>query len=209
MLQDTIDNDSEPYRIIIDGRHPHRLLLVSRAMLEQRGEVEPLWHRDAADTRSFKALTRWTAIRRDRWQEWGELAESLGHRAFYQHMRERMEIEPPAECLGTMLTRMEDPAEILIAESMHGPQGLFTQPLYVHRFASPTARDRFYDWLYSDDNVHAMNELAMLGYQDGATALGEALDRIASEPIVGSRAERRRRAKSARKAARRQPSTVA
>jgi len=209
MLQDRIDNDSEPYRILIDSHHPHRLLLVTRAMLERRGEVEPLWHRDAADARSFKALIQWTAIRRDRWQEWGQLAECLGHRAFYQHMRERMEIEPVAECIGTLVTRRDDPVEIMIGESMHGPLGLFTQPLYVHRFASPAARDRFYDWLFADENVHAMNDLAALGYADGALALGKALDRIADKRPVGNRAERRRQSKVTSKAARRQPSIMA
>lgn len=207
MLQDRIDN-TEPYRIVIDHRNPLCLVLATQAMLETDGPVEPLWHREAADARSFEALIRWTAIRRDRWQEWGQLAESLGRPAFYEHMRQRMELEPPAECLGTMVTRMDHPAEIMIGESMHGPQGLFNQPLHIHRFASPDGRDRFYEWLYSDDNVHAVEALAQLGYAEGAIALGKALDRIAAVKPAGSRAERRRRAKADAKAGGRQPATV-
>jgi len=203
MLQDRIDN-TEPYRIVIDGNTPLRLVLASQAMLEQGGMIEPLWHRDAGDIRSFNALLNWTAIRRDRWQEWGQLAEALGRPAFYQHMRERMEIEPVAECIGTMVTRLDDAQEIAISESMHGPNGLFYQPLYVHRFESSAARDRFYDWMYSDENVSAIDALTILGYADGAIALGDALDRIASVPTVGARAERRRRSKETRKAAHRQ-----
>lgn len=208
MLIDRIDN-TEPYRIIIDSHTPLRIVLTSQAMLERGGMIEPLWHRDAADVRSFNALLHWTAIRRDRWLEWGQLAEALGRPAFYQHMRERMEIEPPAECIGTVVTRLDDPAEILIGESMHGPQGLFTQPLHSHRFASPAARDRFYEWMYSDDNVHAVNALCQLGYAKGAIALGDRLDEIAASSPADTRAERRRRAKAAAKAGARQPATVA
>lgn len=200
MLQDRIDND-EHYRILIDHRNPLRIVLATQAMLEAKGPVEPLWDREAGDARSMAALLRWVAIRRDRWQEWGQLAEALGPAAFYQHMRERMDAEPPAECIGTMVTRLDDAHEIAISESMHGPHGLFYQPLYVHRFVSPGARDRFYDWMYCDDNIHAVDALARLGYADGALALGKALDRIAEDRPAGNRAERRRRAKAEAKAA--------
>ena len=44
-------------------------------------------------------------------------------------------------------------------------------------------------------------DLARLGYADGAIALGKALDRIAEDRPAGNRAERRRRAKAAAKAA--------
>lgn len=209
MLQDRIDN-SEQYRILIDHRNPLCIVLASQAMLEADGPVDPLWHREAGDARSMDALLRWMAIRRDRWQEWGQLAESLGRPAFYAHMRERMEIEPPAECIGTMVTRLDDAHEIAISESMHGPQGLFYQLLYVHRFKSADARDRFYEWLYSDDNIHAVDALAQLGYADGAIALGKALDRIVAVKPAGNRAERRRRAKAeAKSSATRRPRALA
>lgn len=196
-------NDDEKYIVLIDNHNPLRVVLASRAMLEAKGSVEPLWHREAGDARSMAALLRWVAIRRDRWQEWGLLAEHLGPDAFYKHMRDRMELDPPGECMGTMVTRLDDDTGIMIAESMHGPQGLFNQPLRVHRFASAAARDRFYEWLYADDNIHAVNALARLGYADGGIALSEALDRIAAVPPVGNRAERRRQATAAGKAVRR------
>lgn len=152
------DND-EHYRILIDNRNPLRILLATQAMLRWP-DPSPPWHREAGDAGSMDALLRWVAIRRDRWQEWGQLAEDLGPSAFYQHMRERTEAEPPAECIDTMVTRLDAAHEIAIPESMHGPQGPFHQPLYVHRFASSAARDRFYDWMYSDDNGNAVDALA-------------------------------------------------
>ena len=76
------------------------------------------------------------------------------------------------------------------------------------RFASPDARDRFYEWLYSDDNIGAVDALAQLGYAEGAIALGKALDRITELTTAGNRAERRRRAKVEVKAERQQPAAA-
>lgn len=208
MLQDRF-NDDEQYRVVIDRHNPLCIVLASQAMLRASGPVEPLWHREAGDERSMDALLRWAAIRRDRWQEWGQLAQVLEPKAFYEHMHERMCHEPPGECIGTMMTRLDDATGIIISEYLHGPQGLFSQPLHIHRFASSAARDRFYEWLYADDHIHAVDALARLGYAEGAIALGQALDRIACVSPVGNRAKRRRRKNVSGNMARRQPSTVA
>ena len=55
MLQDRIDND-EHYRILIDNRNPLRIVLATQEMLEAKGPVEPLWHREAGDARSMAAV---------------------------------------------------------------------------------------------------------------------------------------------------------
>ena len=128
MLQDRIDND-EHYRILIDSSNPLRIVLATQAMLRA---ADP-WNRSGTARRATRG--RWTRCGAG-WRSvatagrsGGQLAESLGRPAFYAQMRERMEIEPPAECIGTMVTRMDDAREIAISESMHCPQGLFHQPL--------------------------------------------------------------------------------
>lgn len=193
MLLPHIDN-TEHY-LIISHRESFSLRLVTQTMLKQTSRVDALWHRVAGDTASFDALLRWCAIRRDRWQEWGQIAEALGRDTFAEHMRERMDAEPVGVCLGTLVRRMADPREILLSDAMQGPQGMFEEPLATHRFASPTVRDRFFEWLFTDDNIDQLNSLSSLGYREGAVALGKSLDEIAATPAAPSPANRRRRSR--------------
>lgn len=201
MLPPYIDN-TERYRFVIDRRNTLCVVFATQAMLAANGPVTPLWHREAGDERSLNALIRWIAVRRDRWQEWGRLAETIGAEAFYSHMRERMQEEPIAEPTGPLLQRRDDPVEILLGEMMHGPQGMFLEPLYLHRFASPEAREAFYDWFFQGTNHENLAALVDVAFSDGTALLGEMLDRLAevgAAPVP--RAERRRRAKAAIKAA--------
>lgn len=201
MLPPFIDN-TERYRFVIDRRNTLCIVFATQAMLEANGPVTPLWHREAGDARSLDALIRWVAVRRDRWQEWGRLAEALGAEAFYAHMRERMAVEPIAERTATIVQRQDDPNEILIGEMMHGPQGLFVEPLYVHRFATPEALAAFYDWFNAEQNYQDVEGLVRVAFGEGTAVLGGILDKIAaSTGSAITRAERRRRAKAANKAA--------
>lgn len=195
MLLSHIDN-TEPYRFVIDRRNTLCIVFATQAMLEFNGPVAPLWHREAGNAQSLDALIRWVAVRRDRWQEWGRLAEALGREEFYQHMRQRMEAEPPALCTGTVVQCQDDPVEVMFGGMMHGPQGLFLEPLYTHRFASPEARDSFYGWLWSDGNHELADSLVHIAFTAGTAELGRELDRIAADPKPLSRAERRRGAKA-------------
>lgn len=201
MLTSYIAQD-EFYKFVIDRRSGLRIVFTSQEMMERKGQVEPLWHREAGDQRSFEALIRWAGVRRAKWQIWGELAETIGRDAFYQHMRDLMAAEPVVECTGTVVQRQEDPCELVMGEMMHGITGIQVEELYRHRFASPQARDSFYDWFFTDRNCGLAAALLQIGYSHGTSALGDALDEIAAQggkPL--SRAERRRRAKRAAKAA--------
>ncbi|MDH7971286.1 hypothetical protein QH494_03760 [Sphingomonas sp. AR_OL41] len=201
MLLSHID-DTEPYRFVIDRRTTLCIVFATQAMLEHNGMVEPLWHREAADARSLDALVRWVAVRRNRWLEWGQMAEALGQPAFYQHMRDRMEIEPIAERTGTMVQKRDDPAEILISDMLHGPQGMFTEPLYLHRFRSAAARKAFYDWFYSGENHEDIEALVQVAFAHGTEVLGRILDEIAASANSTSRVPTgRRRGKATQKAA--------
>ena len=195
--------ENEFYTFVIDQRHGHYVVLTSQEMLSREGPVEPLWHREAADERSFDALLRWVMVRRGRWQEWGQLAEALGPTAFYQHMRERMAVEPLEECTGSVLQREDDPREIVLGEMMHDPRGLHIEELYRHRFASPKARERFFDWFYTDRNCDSTADLLLIALNEGTAQLGRRLDEIATEfrkrhrraePRAGAKARARTKA---------------
>lgn len=201
MLPSYIDN-TEPYRFVIDRRNTLCIVFATQAMLTTNGPVVPLWHREAGDARSLNVLIRWIAVRRDRWQEWGRLAEALGAEGFYAHMRERMAAEPIAECTGTVVKRRDDPVEILISDLMHGPHGIFLEPLYLHRFATPEAREAFYDWFLAGDNHESIEALVGVAFSDGTAVVGALLDRLAeTAPAPLKRAGRRRRTKAAMAAA--------
>jgi len=196
MLQAHIE-ENEKYSFVVDRRDRLMIVLVTQDMLTVQGAVEPLWHREAGDDRSLNALLRWVAVRRARWQEWGALAQAIGRSAFYMHMRDLMAAEPVSEVVGTVVQPQEDPCEIAMGEMTQGPAGMCIEVLYRHRFSTDQARNNFFDWFYMDENHKLAEALLQIGYCEGTSALGEALDQIAaraSEPL--SRAERRRRAKA-------------
>ena len=193
---------NEKYRFVIDNRNSLCVIFATQAMMNAKVPTEPLWHREAGNDESMRALVRWVGIRRAHWQEWGRLAEAIGRDAFYRHMHDLMTAEPPALCTGTVVQRQADPREIAIGEMMHGPAGLHLEMLCRHRFASPAACDRFYEWFLTDRNCDLADPLLQIAYSQGTAALGQVLDELATDgakPL--SRAERRRQAKAAAKAA--------
>ncbi len=196
MLVPKID-DNEPYRFFIDDHNPLRLVLATSAMLDATEPMEPLWQREAGDARSFLALSRWIFLRRDRWPEWGQLAENLGRKFINQHMRKRMELEPICENVGASVASKDHPDEVVFYDNFHGPQGLFAEPIATHRFATPSARAQFFEWLYTDENILVLNNLAEIAYLHGTVALGEMLDKLAAHQGATNRAGRRRRPKAA------------
>ena len=179
MLLTHIDPNAR-HTFAADRRNGFHLLFVTTDMLKQ-SYFEPHWVREAGDERSFAALLRWTSVRRDQWQAWGRLAEAIGREAFYQHMRDLMTAEPIAECTGTVVQRQDDIREIVLGEMLAGTDGVVIEELYRHRFASAAARDRFYDWFYTDRNCDSVAALLQIGYNQGTAALGRALDALADD----------------------------
>lgn len=189
--------ENEFYTFAVDQRRGHHVVFATQEMMTRNGSVEPLWHREAGDERSLRALRRWVGVRRDRWQEWGRLAECIGTAAFYQHMRDLMAAEPVEECTGTVVQHGDDPQEIILGEMMHGLRGVHIETLYRHRFVSPAARSSFFDWFYTDRNCDLAAGLLQVAYSKGTAELGRRLDELVADlqkPL--SRAERRRRAKA-------------
>lgn len=174
--------ENENYKFVIDHGNPLCIVFASQALLAANASVQPLWHREAGDERSFKALVRWIGVRRARWQEWGRLAEAVGRDRFYRHMHERMAAEPIGECVASVMQPLDDPRALLVGEMLNGPTGLVTEELYVHHFDTPAKRKQFLDWLYTDDNFNHAGTLIQVAYSHGTTVLGEMLDQIANGP---------------------------
>ena len=196
MLPEHISQD-EKYKFVIDNRQGFYIVFVPGYLFGHHTPFEPLWHRQAGDERSFRALVRWVGVRRARWQEWGRLAEALGRNAFYQHMHDLMIAEPVAECVGWTVQGLDDPHEVGMGEMIQGPNGLQTEELYRHRFKSAAARDRFFQWFYSDENFNCAPALLQIGYSRGTAELGKTLDELAEEvPKAQPRAKGKRKLKA-------------
>lgn len=195
--------ENENYKFVIDHRNPLCIVLASQALLAANTPVQPLWHREAGDERSFKALVRWIGVRRSRWQEWGRLAEALGRDRFYHHMAERMALEPIGECTASVMQPLDDPRALMVGEMLNGATGLVTEELYVHRFDTAAKRKQFLDWFYTGDNCAHAATLIQVAYSHGTTVLGEMLDQIANgpKPLKANRKTGRRAAPKNRKAA--------
>lgn len=195
MLPKIIDNN-EPYTFML---RPDRLSLVfaSKHEFEHGGMIQPLWVRETADARALQALLRWVAVRRDLWTAWGKLATAVGHAAMVRHMERLLEASPLGEVVGTFVRRHDDDARaITLGETLAGGAGLAFDTLYVHRFASPQMRERFFAWFNTGNNNRAAEELVHVGYNTGTDTVGELLDRIAAEmpgaaPASGATASKR------------------
>lgn len=197
MLQETIEADG-PYSFLVERSARPRIIFATREMIAAREPVDPLRQREASDEQSFTALVRWAGVRRARWSDWGKLAERIGPTAFDQHMCGLMDAEPPVLVTGSVIQRSHDPLVIVVAEMVQGRAGLKIEALYHHKFASAGQRHRFYDWFYTDRNCDLAADLIQIAYSAGTAALGEVLDRLATDGAKpNSRAERRRRAKAA------------
>jgi hypothetical protein len=190
--------ENENYKFVIDHGNPLCVVLASQALLAANTPVQPLWHREAGDQRSFDALIRWIGVRRARWQEWGRLAEALGRDRFYLHMAERMALEPIRECVASVVQPLDDPRALRIGEMLNGATGMVIEELYVHHFDTAAKRKQFLDWFYTADNCDHAGALIQVAYSHGTTVLGEMLDQIASGP-KHSKANRKTARRSARK----------
>ena len=178
MLLKKIDADTENYFFVQDCKRGFFLLFTS-AEEYKRNPFHPLWAREAADERTFKAMVRWAAIRRDRWQEWGELAERIGRDAFYDHLAGLMAAEPAELPTATLVHKSANPWEIELGQMLHGPHGRRAEYLHVHRFASAAARDGFFAWLYADDNISSAQILMDVAFGGGTDELDILLDKLA------------------------------
>lgn len=180
MLPKVIDNN-EPYTFMSS---PDRLslLFASKLELEHGGLIQPLWVRETANARTLQALLRWVAVRRDLWTAWGKLATTVGHVAIARHIERLLEASPLREVVGTFVYPHDDDAcTIILGETLAGGAGLAFDTLYLHRFASPQMRERFFTRFNTGDNNRAAEELVHIGYNIGTDTVGDLLDRIAAE----------------------------
>lgn len=157
----------------------------------------PHWVAPCGDRRSLDAMCRWTAARRDKWQEWGELAGRIGRQAFSRHMHQLIEDEPLAEVVGTLFSRGDDPLELLLGETLQGPNGLRSEVLYVHRFKTAADYHAFNKLCFKTENRDIPQTLVAVGYNEGSDAVGELIEKL----VAGARSKRRRGGERARKAA--------
>ncbi|QXQ06127.1 hypothetical protein KX816_18390 [Sphingosinicellaceae bacterium] len=153
MLLQHID-DSGSHLFVGDIRDGYLFVLLTRAMFERGGHINPLWGRAATDRRTFDELGRWLSIRRDQWPAWGRLAEAVDHEAVGRHMSKLLTETPIAEVIGTVVRKHEDPVEVVFGEMLFSRNGTDFEEVYRHRFTTSAARDRFRDWMFTHDNIH-------------------------------------------------------
>lgn len=192
MIPKRIDADTENHHFLIDKRDGFHLVFVSREM-KKVSPFHPHWVGTCGNEESLHAMTRWTAVRRDQWQEWGALAESIGQQAFAAHMRAMFDAEPLARVEGALIQRQDDPAQVGIGEMLYGPHGVRFEVLHVHTFQSAAACERFHSWFNSDCNHRLAEGLVSVAYTAGTDALSATLDEIAAKGPAPKRAPRGRR----------------
>ena len=186
MLPAIIDRN-EHFQIILDDTRGFHALLVTADQLGGSNPMVTLWVGTCLDDATLSALARWLGFRRDQWQDWGKLAERIGHEAFAQHMHAMMVAEPPEHVLGATITLHADPRELTIGEQLQGGSGMRSELIYRHRFASAAMRDRFVRWLPASDDFHVLERLVQLAYSEGTKALGLELDRMAAAPVAAAK----------------------
>lgn len=167
------------YRFAIDPRNPLRIIFEEQEIFAPERAGEPAWQYEAPTLRLLDAMIRWLALRRERWNAWGELAECVGSPALDDHMRRTMTVEPVATRPCTVIEYSDDPTDLLIGEMTHGAQGFAVAPLHQHRFATGAARERFRDWINrnGDDGLDALVSDKLL---EGPAALDASIDGIAA-----------------------------
>ena len=194
MIPEFIDN-TETHCFVLDDRGGLCVLFASRAAIARGGVVKPLWYREIADRRTVDALLRWTAMRRDQWSAWGRLGEAAGCDVLNLHIQKLLDAEPIAEIMGTALQVSEDPCGVALCEMLSGKAGPHFEVIHSHTFESTEARDRFYAWLHTDENMSVVAELAMLAYNFGTNKVSTTLEKIANLPIAETRQPRKSRQK--------------
>ena len=172
MLPAIIDRN-EHFQIILDDTRGFHALLVTADQLGGSNPMVTLWVGTCLDDATLSALARWLGFRRDQWQDWGKLAERIGHEAFAQHMHAMMVAEPPEHVLGATITLHADPRELTIGEQLQGGSGMRSE-LIVR-------------WLQASDDFHVLERLVQLAYSEGTKALGLELDRMAAAPVAAAK----------------------
>lgn len=182
MLPRIIDN-TEKYSFMASRNGRLSIGFASAEAFARVGEIPVLWAQEVPDERTLLAMLRWVAVRRHLWDAWGRLAEAVGQQAFGRHMERLLTENPIGEVTGTLVHKVEDDDRaIVLGEVLSTRTGLKTDQLYRHRFGSTLARQRFFDWLYTSDNLSAAEELVLIGFNMGTDAVAEALETIAALP---------------------------
>lgn len=193
MIQARIDADTENHHFLRDDRAGFHLVFVSREAKKQNPFM-PHWVGTCGDKDSLDAMCRWTGVRRDQWQEWGELAERIGHQAFAKHMDDLLKAEPLVRVEAALVQRQDDPTQVGIGEMTYGPQGVRMEVLHVHTFQSEAACQAFHDWFHTGRNHEMAGGLVNIAYSAGTDELDTVLDNIANVQLTKpKRAPRGRR----------------
>lgn len=193
MIPARIDADTEKHFFLRDERQGFHLVFVSREAKKQNPFM-PHWVAPCGNKESLDAMCRWTGVRRDQWEEWGELAERIGHQAFAKHMDDLLKAEPLVRVEAALLQRQDDPLQVGIGEMTNGPAGMRLELLHVHTFQSVEACKAFYDWFHTGRNHELAGGLLNIAYSAGTDELGAALDEIAEQQSARpTRAPRGRR----------------
>lgn len=193
MIPARIDADTENHYFLRDERAGFHLVFVSREAKKQNPFM-PHWVAPCGNKESLDAMCRWTSVRRDQWEVWGELAERIGHRAFAKHMDDLLKAEPLVRVEAALLQRQDDPVQVGIGEMLTGPEGMRLEVLHVHTFQSVEACEAFHGWFHTGRNHEAAGALLNIAYSAGTDELGDVMDRIAADFLAKpKRAPRGRR----------------
>ena len=172
---------NEHFKFLTDTRQGYYLLFATAKMLLQKGGVEPLWHMQFADHNSMTAGLRWVEIRRDQWPAWGAMITTKGFNAFRRHLAKLMKKDPIEAILASVVQKFADPCEIGLGQLLGGDNGVRTEIVYRHRFATPQAKSRFFKWFNRHLASSKVDEFITLGFESGTAALSNALDDIAGD----------------------------
>lgn len=175
------------YRFRIDDRNGiKRLLMVTVAMEEQAKSrpMEPLWWREMGDDRTLNAVVNWLRLRRQSWQEWGDMATGQGREVLAEHLQSLLEQEPPVEVTGMLIEASEDEHQLSLGDLAVTPSGLSKRVYYTHTFADPQRRKAFHEWLLANNPEGNGNAMLDMALDSGTAKLAVLMDEIAAEELL-------------------------
>ena len=192
MIPNLIDPTAENHYFMMDERAGHHLVFVSQELAKQN-PFHPHWVGTCGNAAALQAMARWTAVRRDQWQEWGAMAERIGQSAFAAHMHALLEADPLEQVEGALIQRQTDPTRIGVGQVVNGRDGMRMDILHIHAFNSIEACDAFHAWLMSKGNHELAARLVAIAYREGTDELSAALDEIAAERLAMPKSQPRGR----------------
>lgn len=173
-------DDNAAFAVLCDFRQGLQFVLVRNEMLDPPMPAEPLWALRFGDQRSFEAAFHWFAVRRGRWQKWGELAKKRGPEALSAHMAELISREPIGEVLGAIIRGAPGSRMLSLGVMVVTHAGTRREIFYKHRFSTSDERERFINWFCSNASDGSPERLMDLAVREGTGALATKLEEIAA-----------------------------